>query len=675
MQRLLQPQDISSKDWQNWRWHTANSIVTLDALSRWINVTEDEANAISQTAGQYRWRVSPYYASLMDKDDSSCPIRLQAIPNKDELTPHSTSDIDPVGDIYYRKTNRVVHKYPDRAILLVTRACPVYCRHCTRKFHTTDKDGSYFREGEGIPFDEDLDYIASHPEIRDVLLTGGDPLIYSDQKLDTILRRLRDISHINIIRIGSRFPVLLPQRITDEFCEMVNNYHPVWFSTHFNHPKELSTDAIAACDRLLKHGIPVQNQTVLLKGVNDSIDVMQELMRGLLAARVRPYYLYHCDNVDGVSHFMTSVDVGRKIVSGLFGYISGFAVPRYVMATTLGKIPLEKSYVIENERSTTLENYEGKLLTLKGGLDGVPASAIEIGEESKLIELGNIGVNHPPKTEYLFSGTLGDSFIAFCKLYSRARGTPCALRRICRHAGSDAQIAEVARLFHNIEYREEFIQFDNIVEMRKYAFGQAARYINIFWDGNGRDNEPNDPPGFEFTEFPQLNLEPQKHSGNAKHIGIQLHSGSRAENQRGLDIPWIESFCSLIATANVDITIFGSGLGYDSTEIDSLNSLPHNVTNLVGGRFDQWVNGLAGVDFLIAPEGFAPFFALSQRIPCLVLYKENLALMRMPQAWRNNAICVHPQIVETYSGVSRWRPFEPDQVARIVLARFDPLEA
>lgn len=300
------------------------------------------------------------------------PARFGSSAHHDELARFEGADVDPVGDTVFRKTNRIVYKYPDRVILLVTQTCPVYCRHCTRKFHTTDKEGTYFGQGEGASFEPDFAYIEAHPEIRDVLLTGGDPLIYADHKLEAILKRLRAIPHVEIIRIGTRFPVLLPQRITEEFCRMVEQYHPVWVSTHFNHPRELTPEAAMACDRLLRHGIPVQNQTVLLKGVNDDAKVMGDLMRGLLKMRVKPYYLYHCDNVAGVSHFMTTVDKGRAIMASLLGHVSGYALPRYIITTRLGKIPLERSYVSHEDGQVIIENYKGEKAILAEGLDRGP---------------------------------------------------------------------------------------------------------------------------------------------------------------------------------------------------------------------------------------------------------------------------------------------------------------
>lgn len=357
---------VSRSDWSDWRWQLRHRITTLRGLSRWINITPGEQEAIERSAGRYRWSITPYYASLMDPDDPACPIRQQAVPAIGEFLDSGTADVDPVGDMSFRKTNRVVHKYPDRVIILITEACPVYCRHCTRKFHTTNLNGTYFRDNEGESFDEDLRYIAEHPEIRDVLLTGGDPLSYPDRKLDEIISGIRAIPSVEIIRIGSRFPVLLPHRITDEFCEMLAQYHPIWFNTHFNHPDEITPESAAAVDRLLRSGVPVGNQTVLLKGINDNVRTMRDLMTKLLSIRVRPYYLYHCDDVVGVSHFMTTIEKGLEIMEGLQGHITGFGVPQYVLTTPVGKIPISNPYHEPTGSGLLLRNYAGQQLRIDG---------------------------------------------------------------------------------------------------------------------------------------------------------------------------------------------------------------------------------------------------------------------------------------------------------------------
>ncbi len=299
----------------------------------------------------------------MDKYDANCPIRLQTIPHLREMKIETNSDNDPVGDTSNLKTARVIHKYPNRIVLLVSDTCPVYCRHCTRKFHTTDVEGTYFGSDLAASYEEDFAYIESHPEIDDVLLTGGDPLIHYDKFLEVIIKRLRSIKHINIIRIGSRYPVFAPQRITEKFCQMLEKYHPIWVNTHFNHPKEVTEEAATACDRLLRHGIPVQNQSVLLKGINDDVETMRSLLKALLRIRVRPYYLYHCDNVSGVSHFMTTLEKGKEIMDAMVGFETGFSVPQYVVTTTLGKLAVNREYVITQEDGRIIgRNYKKESL-------------------------------------------------------------------------------------------------------------------------------------------------------------------------------------------------------------------------------------------------------------------------------------------------------------------------
>jgi lysine 2,3-aminomutase len=308
----------------------------------------------------------------MDRRDSNCPVRLQAVPSQAEFVHNQTSSIDPVGDREYRRTRRVIHKYPDRAAFLVTDVCPVYCRHCTRKYHTMDLQGTYFGDGAETSYETDFAYLRAHHEIRDVLLTGGDPLSLPDGRIEKILTALRSISHIEVIRLGSRYPVLLPQRITPELCRTLAAYHPVFLMTHFNHAKEVTPDASRACASLLQHGIPVLNQSVLLKGVNDNVQAMRSLLTALVKIRVVPYYLYHCDDVTGVSHFMTSIHTGRSIMRGLTGFISGFAVPRYVITTKLGKISLAEDETTVLDDGLALRGYtdETVLLTDKRLLSG-----------------------------------------------------------------------------------------------------------------------------------------------------------------------------------------------------------------------------------------------------------------------------------------------------------------
>jgi lysine 2,3-aminomutase len=358
---ILETHGITEVDWGNWRWHVRHRITTLDELSTWIDVTGDERRAIEESHGQYRWAITPYYASLIDPADPACPIRLQAVPQLDEFRiPAHTELVDPIGDLSAQKTNRVIHKYPDRVALLVTAVCPMYCRHCVRKYHTTEIGHSYFRENESTPMEEDFRYIEDHEEVRDVVLTGGDPLSYRDHQLEPIIARLRAIEHVEIIRLGTRLPVFLPQRVTPELCAMLERYHPVWINTHFNHPREVTPDAAAACDRLLRAGVPLGNQTALLKGVNDDLDTIRTLCTSLVRIRVRPYYLYHCNVSRGVTHFVTTLEHGMRIMEGLIGPITGFAVPQYIVSTPIGKIPVMPEYLRQVDGRFVARNWKGE---------------------------------------------------------------------------------------------------------------------------------------------------------------------------------------------------------------------------------------------------------------------------------------------------------------------------
>lgn len=364
---FLHRNGAEATQWEDWRWQMQHRIRTRNDLSKWLTLSSDEELGIDAVAGRYDWFVTPYYASLMDRTNPHCPIRLQAIPSRQEMLAGPGLLPDPVQDRSYRVTNRVIHKYPDRAIMLVTSHCPVLCRFCTRKHHTTAIGSTYFGEGEGGDWTADFDYLRRNTAIRDVLLTGGDPLSYNDERLERIIKQLRSINHIQIVRIGSRYPVLLPQRITFELCAMLERYHPIWVNTHFNHPIEITESAARACDMLLRHGIPVGNQSVLLRGVNDHPETMKILCQRLVAARVRPYYLYHCDNVDGVGHFRTTIQRGREIIRALQGHTTGFAVPQYIVTTDKGKIHLSEDNVIEIGKDSafvTLRTYKGEEVTI-----------------------------------------------------------------------------------------------------------------------------------------------------------------------------------------------------------------------------------------------------------------------------------------------------------------------
>jgi lysine 2,3-aminomutase len=344
--------------WNDWRWQMQNRIHSAEALKEWIDPTADELEAIEKTAEVFRWNITPYYARLMDPDDPSCPIRRQVVPTMDELAPDLVGVTDPLAEVAHSPVKNLVHNYEDRVAFCVTAECAIYCRYCLRKRMVGDAQ-FFMRKGE---LQEAIDYIAAHDEIRDVLLTGGDPLTFNERNLEWILRRLRAIDHVELIRFGTRMPVKLPYRITESLCDMIAQYHPVWINTHFNHPKELTEDAAAAVGRLKAAGVPVGNQTVLLRGINDDAATMKALNEGLVRMRVRPYYLYQAQLIGGTAHLRTPIETGMHIMRQLRGRTSGFAIPDYVLDTPYGKVPLNRSYVRGRAADhVVMESYGGQL--------------------------------------------------------------------------------------------------------------------------------------------------------------------------------------------------------------------------------------------------------------------------------------------------------------------------
>ena len=327
--------------WADWRWQMRHRVHSEEDLRTWIHPVQDELDGIEATRGVFRWNITPYYASLMDPDDPACPVRRQVVPRLTEMDPDIIGVVDPLEEVAHSPVKNLIHNYHDRVAFCVTSECAIYCRYCLRKRMVGDAD-MMMRKDE---LQEAIDYIAAHPEIRDVLLTGGDPLTYSEKNLEWILSRLRAIPHVEVIRIGSRMPVKLPYRITDDLCRMLEQYHPIWLNTHYNHPKELTGEAAAAIDRLLRAGVPVGNQTVLLRGVNDDVETLKALCEGLVRMRVRPYYLYQAQLIGGTAHFRTSIERGMELVEALRGRTTGFAIPTYVLDTPFGKVPLNRSYV------------------------------------------------------------------------------------------------------------------------------------------------------------------------------------------------------------------------------------------------------------------------------------------------------------------------------------------
>jgi lysine 2,3-aminomutase len=303
--------------------------------------------------------VTPYYLSLINPDDPDDPIRKQAIPSVLEITMGVMGEEDPLEEREHSVVPGLVHRYPDRVLMVLTDICPMLCRHCTRKREW--RNGGWVRSQAEV--EAMLDYIRNHKYVRDVIISGGDPLTLSTQHLESIISQVRKIPHVEIIRIGTRFPVVLPQRIDDELCAMLSKYGPIWLNTHFNHYREITPEAAAACDRLLRAGVPVNNQTVLLRGVNDTVEAQTRLCHGLLRIKVRPYYLFQCDEVEGTEHLRTPVEDGLRIVEGMRGHTSGLACPTYVIDLPGGggKVPLQPDYILEQSGDELLiRNYEGR---------------------------------------------------------------------------------------------------------------------------------------------------------------------------------------------------------------------------------------------------------------------------------------------------------------------------
>ncbi len=344
--------------WNDWHWQLKNRVETLDDLRRYVTLTPTEEAGVAETLKTLRMAITPYYLTLIDFDDPYDPVRRQAIPLELEIHWADADQLDPLHEDADSPVPGLTHRYPDRVLFLVTDQCSMYCRHCTRRRFAGHTDAPLNRQ----QIDGCIDYIRQHPEVRDVLLSGGDALLIRDELLEYIIASLRAIEHVEIIRIGSRVPVVMPQRITPELVAMLKQYHPIWLNTHFNHPSEITAESKAACARLADAGIPLGNQSVLLRGVNDCIHVMRRLVHELVMMRVRPYYIYQCDLSQGLEHFRTTVSKGIEIIEGLRGHTSGYCVPTFVVDAPGGggKIPVMPDYVISrNEKRIILRNYEG----------------------------------------------------------------------------------------------------------------------------------------------------------------------------------------------------------------------------------------------------------------------------------------------------------------------------
>lgn len=351
---------VSAEEWNDWRWQIRHRITTLEQVEGLLRLTPSERAGILLARNKLAFAVTPHFFNLISPDDPECPIRRQVIPRAEESQTAPWEMADPCGEDEHMVAPGLVHRYPDRVLFLVTDRCAAYCRYCTRSRVVSGVGGQELH----TDFEAAFNYLEKHNEVRDVLLSGGDALLLSDSRLEAILRRLRAIPHIQFLRIGSRVPIFLPQRITPELCAMLRQFHPLWMSVHVNHPAELTLEVRDALGRLADAGIPLGNQSVLLRGVNDSIGVMRALVHKLLMCRVRPYYLYQCDLIQGSAHLRTSVARGLEIIEGLRGHTTGYAIPQFVIDAPGGggKVPLSPGYVVYHDaEKVVIRNYEGRI--------------------------------------------------------------------------------------------------------------------------------------------------------------------------------------------------------------------------------------------------------------------------------------------------------------------------
>jgi len=358
---------ITDDLWNDWKWHFRNRITSVEQLAQFIPLSAEEQAQLRLVTMRYPLSITPYYLSLINTYDPNDPIRKQAIPSILEMTMGSMGVEDPLDEKRDSVVPGLVHRYADRVLIVLTDICPMLCRHCTRKREW--RNGGWVRSPGEV--EAMLSYIRQHRAIRDVIISGGDPLTLSTKRLEDIISRIREIRHVEIIRIGTRFPVVLPQRIDYELCAMLAKYGPIWLNTHFNHAREITPEAAEACDRLLRSGVPVNNQSVLLRGINDSVEAQTELCRRLLKIKVRPYYLFQCDEVQGTEHLRTPVEVGMKIIEGMRGHTSGLAVPTFVIDLPQGggKVPLQPNYVLaQTKDELVLRNYQGRIFHYRNPL-------------------------------------------------------------------------------------------------------------------------------------------------------------------------------------------------------------------------------------------------------------------------------------------------------------------
>jgi len=362
--------DVTEEQWNSWRWQISHRLNSAEEIGKVLPLSDSERRALSATH-LFRVDITPYFLSLINPDDPRDPIRLQVIPTDAEMVPFTAMMEDSLAEDAHSPVPGLVHRYPDRVLMLVTTQCASYCRYCTRSRIVGDPSEQFSR----AEFEMQIDYLKRTPQVRDVLLSGGDPLTLAPKLLEELLARLREIDHIEIIRIGSRVPVFMPMRVDDDFCNMLQKYHPLWLNIHVNHPNEITLELAEACDRLTRAGVPLGNQSVLLAGVNDCVHIQRQLVQELVRIRVRPYYIYQCDLVEGSGHFRTPVAKGIEIMEGLRGHTSGYAIPTFVVDAPGGggKIPVMPNYQLSaSDHKVVLRNFEGYVTTYEEPIEYTP---------------------------------------------------------------------------------------------------------------------------------------------------------------------------------------------------------------------------------------------------------------------------------------------------------------
>ncbi|MEN6408342.1 MAG: lysine 2,3-aminomutase [Anaerolineaceae bacterium] len=408
--------DVPDEKWNDWRWQLSHRLNSVEDIEQVFPLTDSERQALS-TPGLFRVDVTPYFISLINPDDPNDPIRRQIIPTAAEIVPFTGMMEDSLAEDRHSPVPGLVHRYPDRVLMLVTTQCASYCRYCTRSRIVGDPTATFSHSD----FEAQIEYLQHTPQVRDVLISGGDPLTLAPKLLEEIISRLREIPHIEVIRIGSRVPVFMPMRVTEELTDMLQKYHPLWMNIHVNHPNEITAELEQACDRLTRAGIPLGNQSVLLAGINDCPHIQRKLVQNLVRIRVRPYYLYQCDLVEGAGHFRTPVAKGFEILEALRGHTSGYAIPTYVVDAPGGggKIPIGPNYMVSmSDHKIILRNYEGYITTYEEPVDYKPHDPKTcVYCQNKRIEPGQVGVSGLLDGEQMFIKPEG-----FDELHNRGGG-------------------------------------------------------------------------------------------------------------------------------------------------------------------------------------------------------------------------------------------------------------